>query len=62
MKTDRALEEVWKWKDELYEERKNLSMEEIVKIIEKNGESIERKYNLNLRTINNSEEIILTGL
>lgn len=62
MKTDRALEEVWKWKDELYEERKNLSIEEIVKIIEKNGESIERKYHLNLRAVNNSEEVILTGL
>lgn len=55
MKTDRALEEVWKWKDALYEERKNLTMEEIAKLIEKNGEAIEKKYGLNLKKVSHIE-------
>ncbi len=60
MKIDRALEEVWNWKDIIYEERKNLTMEEIVKLIEENGEAIEKKYGLKFRDVRYSEEGRLT--
>lgn len=51
MKIDKSLEEVWKWKDKIYEETKSMSMEERVKNIKKNAKAINQKYGLNLKII-----------
>lgn len=51
MKIDKSLEEVWKWKDEIYEETKSMSMEERVKNIKENAKTIDQKYELNLKVV-----------
>ena len=43
------LSKVWDWKDALYEETKHMTMKERIKYLNKKGEEIEKKYNLNLR-------------
>lgn len=50
MKVDKSLQEVWDWKDALYEETKNMTMKERIKYLNEKGEEIEKKYNLNLRS------------
>ena len=60
MKTDRALKEVWGWKFKNYKERKNMTLHEIVQLIEKNADEVEKKYNLNLSVVTSPEEIKLT--
>ena len=48
MNADKSLEEVWKWKDEIYKETKHLSLGEFAQYIRKQAERIHKKYNLNL--------------
>lgn len=52
MKTDKSLEEVWKWKDKVYEETKSMSMEERVKKIKESAKKINEKYGLDLKKAN----------
>lgn len=51
MKIDKSLEEVWSWKEKIYQETKNISFEEKVKKIKENASKIDRKYELNLKKV-----------
>ena len=57
MKAPKSLKEVWKWKHKCYLEYKDKPLEEIVKLINKNAEEVERKYNLKLRAISSIKEL-----
>lgn len=49
MKIDKSLQEVWDWKDTVYEETKNMTVKERNAYSRKNLEALRKKYNLNLR-------------
>ena len=49
MKIDKSLEEVWKWKDEIYKKTKHMTMHDRVVYIKKGAEEIRRTYNLKLK-------------
>lgn len=51
MKIDKSLEEVWRWKEEIYQETKDMSMEERVKKIKENTIRISQKYGLDLKIV-----------
>ena len=51
MKVDRSLQEVWDWKDALYQETKNMNWEERAAHLRKKADTIEKKYHLNLRKV-----------
>ncbi len=46
MKVDRALKEVWGWKDEIYRLNKGKSMDELVKFIKREAASVRMKAEL----------------
>lgn len=50
MKIDKSLQEVWDWKDKVYQETKHLSMKESVMNIRKGAEQFCKKYGLKLKT------------
>jgi len=52
MQTDKSLEEVWKWKEKIYQETKGMSMEERVRRIKENASRISQRYGLNLKIVN----------
>lgn len=52
MKTDKSLEEVWRWKEKIYKETKDMSMEERVRRIKENASRINQKYGLELKSVN----------
>lgn len=49
MKVDRALKEVWQWKEEVYEETKDMTFEQHREYDRKILDEIEKKYNIHLR-------------
>ena len=49
MKYDRSLEEVWEWKDQVYQKTKGLTMDQTVEKIRKGAEELCKKYNLQLK-------------
>lgn len=49
MKIDKALEEVWAWKEKIYLETKDMTMEDRVKTIKENAVKINQRYGLNLK-------------
>lgn len=51
MKIDKSLEEVWDWKDKVYESTKNLSIKEAAKRIHNEVEQIRKKYNIKLKKV-----------
>lgn len=51
MKTKKALQEVWDWKEKVYQETKHLSIKETVKKIHEDALQIEKKYGLKLKTL-----------
>ncbi|MBZ0166809.1 MAG: hypothetical protein K8I00_08375 [Candidatus Omnitrophica bacterium] len=51
MKIDKALQEVWDWKNAIYERTKHMSFEERMAYRKKRAEDIKKKYNLRLRTV-----------
>lgn len=51
MKIDKSMQDVWDWKDKVYEEGKGFSVKEAAEKIRKETEMISKKYNLNLRKI-----------
>ena len=53
MKVDKALKEVWDWKDAIYEETKHLSMHERVKHIRKGADALRKKYKLKFKKSQN---------
>ena len=50
MKIDKSLEEVWKWKDAVYEETKNMTVEERNAYSRKNVEELPSRRMLCRRT------------
>jgi hypothetical protein len=52
MQTDKSLEEVWNWKEKIYQETKGMSMEERVRRIKENASRISQRYGLNLKIVN----------
>ncbi len=50
MKVDKSLQEVWDWKDKVYQETKNLSVREASKKIHEDVGQIKKKYGLKLKT------------
>jgi uncharacterized protein YeaC (DUF1315 family) len=54
MKVDKSLQEVWDWKDKVYQETKHLSMKETVDYIHKGAEQLCKKYGLKLKTLHST--------
>ena len=54
MKVTKSLQEVWDWKEKVYEETKRLSLEEAARKIQKDADEICKKYGLKLRTLHPS--------
>ncbi len=48
MKDDRALKEVWSWKDAIYKETKGMSVKEFVHFAHKRAQVFRKKYNVRL--------------
>ena len=51
MKVDKSLQDVWDWKDEIYQETKDFSMKETVEHIHKGSEEFCKKYGLKFKTL-----------
>ncbi len=51
MKIEKALKEVWKWKDDINKETKNMTLHERVLFIRKGANEIRKKYKLNLKQV-----------
>lgn len=56
MKVDKSLQEVWDWKDKVYEETKHLSIKETAENIRKGAEEFCKKYGLKLKTFHPSQK------
>ena len=52
MKIDKSLQEVWDWKEQVYQETKNLSIKETSENIRKSAEDFCKKFNLKLKKFN----------
>lgn len=50
MKVDKSLQEVWDWKDKVYQETKHLSIKKTIENIHKGTEEFCNKYGLKLKT------------
>ena len=51
MKVSKALQDVWRWKDEVYQETKDLSGEELVAYFRAARERFERESGVRLRVV-----------
>jgi len=49
MKVDKSLQDVWDWKNAIYEKTKNMIFEERMAYRKKRAEEIKKKYKLRLR-------------
>ena len=49
MKISKSLSEVWKWKDAICKETKNMTTKELGKYIRRQAKGIHKKYNLPVR-------------
>ena len=47
-KDDRALKEVWNWKEEIYKETKDMPLKEFIKFAHKRAQVFCKKYNIQL--------------
>lgn len=56
MKVDKSLQEVWDWKDKVYEEMKHLSVRETARKIHEDVQQIKKKYGLKLKMLHLSEK------
>ncbi len=50
MKIDRALQEVWNWKDQIYNQNRGKSMNALVKFIHEEAENFKRENHLKFKT------------
>lgn len=50
-KATKSLQEVWDWKEKVYEETKGLSIEEAARKIQKDADEIFKKHGLKIRTV-----------
>ena len=51
MKVDKSLQEVWDWKDSVYQQTKHLSAREAADKIHEDAQQIKKKYGLKLKTL-----------
>ncbi len=51
MKVDKSLQEVWDWKEKIYQETKHMTMHERVEHMRKGADKLCKKYNLRLRSL-----------
>ena len=51
MKYDKSLQDVWKWKDEVYKEIKGLHGKDMINYFRKQSKDIQKKYNLHLQRV-----------
>ena len=51
MKDDRALKEVWKWKEAIYKETKGMSIKEFVKFAHTRAQAFRKKHNIRLSKV-----------
>lgn len=58
MKIDKALEEVWTWKEKIYQETKDMTMEDRVKTIKESAAKINQWYGLNLKMVSSEKKRI----
>ena len=49
MKVDRALKEVWGWKDEIYQENKGKSMSDFAQFIRQEAKALRKERRLKLK-------------
>ena len=49
MKIDRALQEVWDWKDQIYRQNKGKKIHDLVKFIHEEAENFKRKNHLKVK-------------
>ena len=49
MKVDRALKEVWDWKEQIYQRNKGKSMSELVKHIHREAEALRKENHLKFK-------------
>ncbi len=56
MKVDKSLQEVWDWKEKVYEETKGLSTKEKIVSFRKTSEDFCKKYGLKLKKLHLSQE------
>ena len=49
MKVDKSLQEVWDWKEKVYQKTKDLSKEEAIAEIRQGAENFCKRYNLKLK-------------
>jgi len=56
MKVDKSLQEVWDWKEKVYEETKGLSAEERIASFRKASENFCEKYGLKLKKLHSSQK------
>lgn len=56
MKVDKSLQEVWEWKEKVYEETLGLSTKEKIANFKKTSEDFCKKYGLKLKTLNPLEK------
>jgi hypothetical protein len=50
MKVDKSLQEVWDWKDKVYQETKHLSIRDTVKKIHEDAQRIKKTAGLKLKS------------
>jgi len=51
MKVDKSLQEVWDWKERVYQETKDLSIKEAVENIRKGSDEFCKKYGLHFKIL-----------
>lgn len=56
MKVDKSLQEVWEWKEKVYEETRGLSTKEKIANFKKTSEDFCKKYGLKLKTLHPSKK------
>lgn len=56
MKVDKSLQEVWDWKEQVYEETKGLSTKEKIANFRKTSDDFCKKYNLKLKRLHSSQK------
>ena len=54
MKHDKLLQDVWRWKEEVYKEIKGLRGEGLINYFRQQSKSIQKKYNLRLKRVDSS--------
>ena len=55
MKVDKSLQEVWDWKEKVYEEMRGFSVKEKIASFRKASEDFCKKYGLKLKTFHPAE-------